>query len=248
VRRKAIYLGLFSPDDYSQGRAETALTLRLGNLLETEITVRVFAEHYIHTAITLETVQEVASSKYNVVARLWELEGVEASAKDNLPFNSNKRGFKIIDLLLDQLGKEVKITADVVEAAAKNKRSGREVMELLLNKRGGEVIITPEVTQAAAGNEESGKKVIELLFNRRAKVKDIEAIVKIVAGKFDGNIMKLLLKGREEEVDITEEIVQAAAGNRMGGSSVMKILLDKRGKEIGPDLRRAAEAVVNSSR
>jgi ankyrin repeat protein len=248
VRRKAIYLGLFSPDDYSQGRAETALTLRLGNLLETEITVRVFAEHYIHTAITLETVRGVAGGKYNVVARLWELEGVEASAKDNLPFNSNKRGFKIIDLLLDQLGKEVKITADVVEAAAKNKRSGREVMELLLNKRGGEVIITPEVTQAAAGNEESGKKVIELLFNRRAKVKDIEAIVKIVAGKFDGNIMKLLLKGREEEVDITEEIVQAAAGNRMGGSSVMKILLDKRGKEIGPDLRRAAEAVVNSSR
>jgi ankyrin repeat protein len=248
VRRKAILLGLFSPDDYSQRRAETALTLRLGILLETEITVRVYAEGYIHTAITLETVRGVAGGQYNVVARLWELEGVEASVKDNLPFNSDNRGFKIIDLLLDQLGKEVKITADVVEAAAGNERSGREVIELLFERGVKEIEITKKVVEAAARNKRSGRKVIELLLKRRAKVKDIEALVKIFASKFDQSIMGLFLKGREEEVKITSEVIEAAAGNRAYGKYVMEILLNESGKEIGPDLRRAAEAVVNSSR
>ena len=39
-------------------------------------------------------------------------------------------------LLLDQRGDEVKITEEVVKAAAKNEDSGKEVIALLLNQRG----------------------------------------------------------------------------------------------------------------
>jgi hypothetical protein len=55
-------------------------------------------------------------------------------------------------LLLNQRENEVKITEEVVKAAAGNERRGKEVRRLLLDRRGDEEKITKEVGKAAAGN------------------------------------------------------------------------------------------------
>lgn len=68
----------------------------------------------------------------------------------------------MILLLLENQGDEVKITEEVVKAAAGNGNGGR-VMALLLKKRGDEVKITQEVVKAAAANKQSGKDVVDLL-------------------------------------------------------------------------------------
>jgi len=71
-------------------------------------------------------------------------------------------------LLLDRCGEEVKITAEVVEAAAANKNSGEMVMELLLDRCGEEVKITAEVVEAAtANNKEMMKLLLEQASTRR---------------------------------------------------------------------------------
>jgi predicted phosphatase len=105
---------------------------------------------------------------------------------------------KAIASLLDQRGCQVKITAQVVEAAAKNKKSGKEIMTLLLDQRvdgfnmspetvaavarsfnkraiaslldqrGDEVKITAQVVEAAASNRENGEDIMALLLDRRA--------------------------------------------------------------------------------
>ncbi|KAF2204425.1 hypothetical protein GQ43DRAFT_493965, partial [Delitschia confertaspora ATCC 74209] len=60
--------------------------------------------------------------------------------------------------LLKQPGEDIKITEEVVKAAAGNTCSGKEVIALLLEQRGAEVKITEEVVKAAAGNRDSGKE------------------------------------------------------------------------------------------
>jgi hypothetical protein len=44
--------------------------------------------------------------------------------------------------------------------------------------------------------------------------------------------MKLLLEQREAEIQITEDVVKAAAGNEESGEKVMKLLLEQREAEI----------------
>ncbi|RYO78032.1 hypothetical protein DL764_010156 [Monosporascus ibericus] len=101
----------------------------------------------------------------------------------------------VMALLLDQRSAEVKITEEVVKAAARNADSGKDVMALLFDQRGDSTIVTPrlvetlaesfdafamkklltycgdevkiteKVVKAAAGNEYSGKEVMALLLD-----------------------------------------------------------------------------------
>ncbi|RYP74314.1 hypothetical protein DL770_007624 [Monosporascus sp. CRB-9-2] len=163
--------------------------------------------------------------------------------------------------LLDQRGTEVKITEEVVKAAAGNRDSGKEMMALfldqcsnsiivtpglvealaesfdalamkkLLDQRGTEVKITEDVVKAAAGNG-NGKEVMALLLDQRNNsIIVTPGLVKAFADSFDALAMKKLLDQRGTEVKITEEVVKAAAGNR-SGKEVMALLLDQRGTEV----------------
>jgi hypothetical protein len=72
-------------------------------------------------------------------------------------------------LLLEQRGGEVKITEEVVTAAASNQGNGEVVMALPLEQQGGEVKITEEVVKGAAGNRKSGKEVMALLRKKASR-------------------------------------------------------------------------------
>ncbi|ORY58533.1 uncharacterized protein BCR38DRAFT_489446 [Pseudomassariella vexata] len=144
--------------------------------------------------------------------------------------------FGCYEALLELLGsKEVKITEDVVKAAAGNYRSGKEVMALLLEKRGDQVQITEDVVKAAARNMENGKEFMALLLEKRGdQVQITEDVVKAAAGNYwsGKEVMALLLEKRGDQVQITEDVVKAAAGNRGNGKEVMALLLEKRGDQV----------------
>ncbi len=142
---------------------------------------------------------------------------------------------EVMALFLDQHYYEVKITEEVVKAAAGNEYNGMKVMALLLDRRGNEVKITEEVVKAAAGNKYNGIKVMALLLDRRGnEVKITEEVVKTVAGNSNcgKEVMTLLLDRRRNEVKITQEVVKATAGNEYCGMALMLELLDRRGNEI----------------
>ena len=68
---------------------------------------------------------------------------------------NGESGEKVMTLLLDRRGADVRITEEVVRVIAE--RFDREVMTLLLDRPGADVQITEEVVKAAAGNSVSGK-------------------------------------------------------------------------------------------
>lgn len=142
---------------------------------------------------------------------------------------------EVITLLLDWREDDVKITEEVVKAAAGNEGWGEAVMALLLDQRGNEVKITEEVVKAAAGNEGWGGVVMTLLLDRRGNEIEItEEVVKAVAGNkgWGGVVMALLLDRHGNEVKITEEVFKAAAGNKRWGEEMMALFLDRRGNEV----------------
>ncbi|OCK89825.1 HET-domain-containing protein, partial [Cenococcum geophilum 1.58] len=151
-------------------------------------------------------------------------------------------GDKVIGLLLEQRGEEVNITEEVLIAAA---QSGKEVMAVLLEQRAEEVLI------AAA---RSGKEVMGVLLKQGgAKVKITEEVVKaavgnscsgnerevniteevLIAAAWSGKeVMAVLLKQGGAKVRITEEVVKAAVGNSCMGNEVIGLLLEQRGEEV----------------
>ncbi|KAJ2897756.1 hypothetical protein MKZ38_004379 [Zalerion maritima] len=191
--------------------------------LEGEVTVYAFAENGTQTAITVEMVRDVAAGKCTVAAELYK-QG--AGSLTRLELNDD-RTFRIMELLLEQLGKEATITEEVVQAAAGNDRSGEEMMKLLLDKRGAGFKITEEVVEAAATNNESGEVMKLLLDERGGDFKITESIVQAATGngRSGEEVMKLLLNKPGVDFKITESIVKAAATNDESGEEVMKLLL-----------------------
>ena len=96
-----------------------------------------------------------------------------------------------IAAFLKERGAEVRVTKEVVKAAAGNTGSGKEVMALLLEQRGEEVVI------AAA---QSGKEIMALLLEQHGdKVKVTEEVVKAAArNTMSGKEVLELLLGSEK--------------------------------------------------
>jgi ankyrin repeat protein len=141
---------------------------------------------------------------------------------------NERNGKEVMALLLDQRGDQITITEEVVKAAAWNRGSGKEIMALLLDRREDQIPITEEVVKVASWNRGSGKEIMALLLSRRGA----EGAVRYIAKYFDAEIMALLLGRHGGQIPITEEVVKAAAGNKMDGKEVMELLLDRWGDQI----------------
>jgi hypothetical protein len=73
----------------------------------------------------------------------------------------------VLALLLDRRGDQIRVTEDIVKAAASNWRNGKDAMALLLDRRGDQIRVTEDIVKAAARNSINGKEVMELLLDRR---------------------------------------------------------------------------------
>ncbi|KAI9862990.1 MAG: hypothetical protein M1813_004163 [Trichoglossum hirsutum] len=120
----------------------------------------------------------------------------------------------------------IKVTELVVKEVAGNRNSGKEIMQLLLGR--GDVHLTDGAVAAIL--RQFGVEVVELLL-RRNDIEIREDIVKAIARRFDTKIMRPLLEKRGH-VEVTEVVVEAAAGNRNNGKKVMELLLSNVGFQI----------------
>jgi hypothetical protein len=127
--------------------------------------------------------------------------------------------------VLERQGGEVKITEDVLRAAAENLKNGKEVMALLLEQRGSEVDITEGVVEALAWNWGNGEEVMALLLQQRIDGFQITpGLIAELAESFSADCIALLLKQRGSEVEITEGVKTAATRNLKSGKEVMALL------------------------
>jgi ankyrin repeat protein len=196
----------------------------------TEVVPYVLSEAGTREEITMETVRRAAGSSYYDVAT-WLCEGGDVCQLEEIEFDVQRR-YMLVGLLLDHLGEDVKVTEDVVQAAAGNGLYGEQVLRLLLAQRGEQVKITEDVVKAAARNDKSGERVMSFLLAERGnEVKVTQDVVKAAAGNREGGeqVMRLLLDGQAEIVDL-EKVAETIA--REFGEPVMRRLLPEQDKEV----------------
>jgi hypothetical protein len=79
---------------------------------------------------------------------------------------------------------------------------------------------------AAVENFHYGKEVMALLLTQRADVPITEEMVVGIVRRMDETVVAILLEQRGADVQITEEVVEAAAGNWKSGRNVTTLLLN----------------------
>jgi hypothetical protein len=230
---------------------EAVVTAAVGNFPHREkMLVLLLNQRSSEVKITEEVVTAIAKASWKMETMMALLldqrsDGIIVSPRLVQTFASSfdVLGMKI---LLTQYGSEVKITEEVVMAAAENMHYSKNMLELLFNQRGSEFKISEKVVTAAARNDVSGGKVIALLLNQRGSEFKITEEIVLAAAKNTGQgeeIMELLLDQRGSEVKVTQEVVIAAAGNEWNGKQVIELLLNRRSSEVG-EVKITEEAVT----
>jgi hypothetical protein len=128
---------------------------------------------------------------------------------------ANNHPKNMMALLLDQRGNEVKITQEVVVAAAGNSYNGKKVMALLLSQRGDEVQITQEMVVSIA--QHFDEEVMTLLLDRcEEDVQITQEVLITAAGNYYNSkqVTKLLLDRLVDDVQITPDVVIVVVGIR----------------------------------
>jgi hypothetical protein len=135
-----------------------------------------------------------------------------------------------MEILLEQRGHEVIITEKVVEAAGNN----REMMKLLLQHRPQGFVISSKLIIDLA--KDFGGEIMELFLQQRGEqVKMTKEIVKAVLRHVSLrslDVIPVVLRHAEERVPFTEDLVRAAASNRLCAEEVMEALFELRENQI----------------
>ncbi|KAL4954845.1 hypothetical protein BDW69DRAFT_183161 [Aspergillus filifer] len=152
----------------------------------------------------------------------------------------NNNGLEILEFLLENLGLNThSITAEVLRAAAATRKNPLEKMEILLEKLGPGTQLPEDVTVALV---KSDLAMMNMVLNKQLATFVVsERVLKaaVARRKNPVEMLQLLINNAGSNVQITEDIVCAAAGND-SHPAVMEFLIELE----GPSLRVTEDVLV----
>ncbi|KAM0268809.1 hypothetical protein ACHAPA_004739 [Fusarium lateritium] len=120
---------------------------------------------------------------------------------------------------------------DVIESILM--RTERSILQLFIDQTGVEIQVTEEIVQAASENWWKGNDMVALLLERRGRGVSITGKVIIAIAKdFDASNLQQTFDAGFADVRISQELLQAAAGNHWYGEGVMSFLLERQSEDI----------------
>ncbi|CAG9952045.1 unnamed protein product [Clonostachys rosea f. rosea IK726] len=154
---------------------------------------------------------------------------VQLSQNSLLAICRSQNGRKLMEILLQHRGSDIKLTEEVLQEVVENEACGLQLMAFLLERRKADIIITENTLIYAVGNEFCGEGLIRLLSDEFGPDITITGEVLYTAA---GNptcgdeLISLLLSMGPSDFS-TEDLFQTAAENEGCGDRVMKVLLEK---------------------
>lgn len=135
------------------------------------------------------------------------------------------------EILIKNRGKDVRITSDLIAAAAGNSIFAKQVMNILLRNGGDSIYTTFDWLEKAAQEADWTCGNSMLLLDQRINEAHItSAVLEAAAGncRSTGDVMITLLSKMGDESKITQDVLKAAASNSDVGHAIMKLLIDRR--------------------
>jgi hypothetical protein len=161
------------------------------------------------------------SSRFTTLPRLLERDGGLGTTPTMLKAAENP---EVMRMLLEH--KPVcELTAEILEAAAKQYSHDFELVKLLL-AHNPKIPITEAAVMAALGQKHirgPNSNLLKLLFDCNSEVEITEAMLKAAETTPD---MKLLLEHRRKELPISSEVFEAAASRYRESGALVRLLLE----------------------
>ncbi|KAK1671055.1 hypothetical protein BDP55DRAFT_321789 [Colletotrichum godetiae] len=159
------------------------------------------------------------------VAFNWTLKHVKIAA------GSMRNSVRVMSFLLERLASDIRVTEEVVQTAASNLVCGDIILSHLLEKRGREINITGDIIKAAVRNSRRGVESTSLLLKHYKSQITPEIVSAAIQNRAD--VVKLLLDERGDEIEISADMILAAATDTLRlDKSVLPLLLDTRRGQI----------------
>jgi hypothetical protein len=208
-------------------------------------TIAVLLKHWGNgTLITEEIVKAAASNETcggRMVQLLYDQPHTEVKITEDIMkvAAANKTlGLEVMEVLLYHPGEKLEITNATLITAAENQRCARPLLELLLQFSARDVVFTDEMVQAVLSNILGGFDIAGFLLRKHAERFVVtEWLTVELARAYKPTLMALLLEHRGNDVQVTEELMGAAARNSWCGKEITEMLLRQR-RDEGSDLKR----------
>ncbi|KAF3798801.1 hypothetical protein GCG54_00008259 [Colletotrichum gloeosporioides] len=153
----------------------------------------------------------------------------------------------LLQFLLDHRMEKVRLTEDVVSAAAGNGIYGLRFITLLIDRCGDDIPITNKVLQAAAANRIGNQVMAVLLSWRGDSIRITENVVKAAIRNWNAShkVMAVLFTVRGSRIPVPEKALELA-GATPSSYKVIRTLLEERGDTIRITEEAVKIAVRNS--
>ncbi|KAL7964407.1 hypothetical protein HDV63DRAFT_415383 [Trichoderma sp. SZMC 28014] len=196
-------------------------TIRSGFAIKRMASVLTAAQKYNIWIDTGNLVQIAAGSKYGnraMQALFQKMDENDISITEKLlkevARNESRGAHEIMQSLLEWEGDEVQITEDVLIEATRN-RYGAAILEIIFERTGEKLIITEKLLKMILGMRISSRRMRSFISSTKRLEFNITARVLIEATihRYNGELLKSLLKIQGDRVEITEEVLKAAVGS-----------------------------------
>ncbi|KAJ4303119.1 hypothetical protein N0V90_002011 [Kalmusia sp. IMI 367209] len=186
-------------------------------------------------------------------------------------------GEEVMSILLDHRGGDIQVTNELVDEIADNAVEDEEIISLLLRKKGEEVLFAEGVTEILicyfheqllealkswrkigisvlevvmreSAHSDNGEEVITFLFDRHgaeARALVTEDILEAAAGNWMQGDQIMARFLEQQDLPITEQVIKAAAGNKRQGEKIIARFLEQRDITITEEVIKIATAEGN---
>ncbi|KAI1825831.1 hypothetical protein F4861DRAFT_153240 [Xylaria intraflava] len=142
--------------------------------------------------------------------------------------NNSTGGKELMALFLKNQEERIWISQRIVRTALTNGAYGNEIITLILDKPGVQINIGPDIAFELRGPTEDQEEMLCLFAEKRP---DLVSIFQDDFARFAGysslKQVTLLVEKRGDRIEITEDILVAAAGNDSCGTEILSLLSEK---------------------
>ncbi|KAE8328222.1 hypothetical protein BDV39DRAFT_204335 [Aspergillus sergii] len=156
----------------------------------------------------------------------------------NAVLHNDDSGERIMQLLLRDQGTHIYITRNGINHMIEEGRFNPNVVKIVIEMRGHEIQFNDWTMKRIVGYDST--ELLEFLLSSRDDVSITTEMLEVAARSWKGSgPLHLLLKKRESTINITMEMLVAAADNYSDGFEMMKLLLE----EWSPDTPIGEEVI-----
>lgn len=151
-------------------------------------------------------------------------------------------GYLIVALLVEKSANTIPMTEWVISIIAIH--LGGPVFRQLLGQRASDITITANVIEAIASDSRNSEEEWGILFeNGILKPDSVGEVIGSIIAKSEKSILQLFIDQKGVEIEVTEEIVDAAKRNRRNGNDMMTVILESRDRRA-PITKKAINLIA----